>query len=104
MLIKCLEFYVQQGMGPAWWILQSVAAIHEGLVKMHESLQDGTINSALHVDDMIEKFGLGPDTSGDINVMAALSAAFTMAAGATAAAAPISGPLTIVAGIFSMVC
>lgn len=77
--------------------------MHDGLIYLHEGLQDGTITSGLQVDDMVQKFGLDPDVGGDINVMAALAAAFTMAAGASAAAAPISGPLTVVAGVFSLV-
>ncbi|KAL4912921.1 hypothetical protein BDW62DRAFT_206072 [Aspergillus aurantiobrunneus] len=96
------KWYVDQGMGPAFWVLQSVATLHDGLLTVHEGLQDGTINSSLRIDDMISKFGLGEDTSGDINVMSVLSAAFTMAAGAAVGAPPLAGPLTVIAGAFSM--
>lgn len=85
-------------MGPAYWILYSAARLHGGLHKIHEELQDDTINSTLQIDQMIQDFGAG-EPEADINMMAMLNAAFTVAAGAVS---PLTGPLTVVAGAFGM--
>ncbi|KAL4804993.1 hypothetical protein BDV18DRAFT_161393 [Aspergillus unguis] len=98
--ISC-KHHVEQGMGPAYWVLYSAYKLHDALSQIHDAITDGTVSLGLELDEMIEKFG-AKTTDGAADVLGALAAGFTIAAGTAAAAAPIAGPLTVIAGVFSM--
>ncbi|KAI9367076.1 hypothetical protein BJX61DRAFT_547845 [Aspergillus egyptiacus] len=93
--------HVNQGMGPAFWVLYSAYKLHDALSQVHDAVNDGTISLGLELEQMIEKFG-PQSTEGEVDAMGALAAAFTIAAGATVEVPPLAGALTAVAGVFSM--
>lgn len=96
------EFHVKGGMPEAYYVLLSAARLHDALNGMSDALDAATLVNTLDIDGMVERYG-GEDPAEDFDVMAGVAAGLTVAAGVTAAAAPVSGPLTALAGVFSLI-
>ncbi|KAK4503169.1 hypothetical protein PRZ48_006597 [Zasmidium cellare] len=95
-LLDCKK-YKEKNLGSHYYVMRAIQGAHSLANYMREGLQDSAIESSLSIGSLIEYWK--PEDSADKTMFSYLSAAFSMASGATAADPRVSGFMGFMSGV-----